>query len=257
MEHWIVQLSVLINPAWIDLLLATVDILPAIDPHPTVDSTWIDRLLESIDPTWGPWVVFGLLLLSGVGIPLGEDIIVIPAGLLVGHGELPLMPTLMAAYFGVVIGDLMWFAVCSKLGTRLLHMRWFKRVVHPRRMLQVKYQFDQRGAWVIVLARFIPASRTTTITVAGMMHMKFWKFALVTIGCVLITAPMQLFAGWWIAQSLKVESTVESIFRLFGLVMVVVAIVLIYRLWSRHRRSGKRTPRARVSWLRHFSRKKK
>lgn len=218
---------------------------------------WIDQLLSMVDPVWGPWVVFALLLLSGFGIPLGEDIIIIPAGMLVQHGELPIVPTLLAAYVGVVCGDLLWFTVCSKLGTRLLHEKWFKRLVHPRRMLQVKHQFDVRGAWVIVLARFIPASRTSTITVAGMMHMNFWKFAIATASCVLITAPMQLFAGWWIAQSLQVESAIETVFRLLGLVMVVIALIWVYRLWSKHRRSGKRIPRARVSWLRRFSPKRK
>lgn len=218
---------------------------------------WIDQLLALVDPQWGPWIVFGLLLLSGIGIPLGEDIIIIPAGLLVGHGAMPLLPTLLAAYFGVVCGDLLWFTICSKLGTRLAHMRWFKRLMHPRRMLQVKYQFDNRGVWMIVLARFIPASRTTAITVAGLMHMNFWKFATATVCCVAITAPMQIFTGWWIAKSLQAESTVELLARLIGLVVVVLAIVWVYRLWSVHQKSGKKPPRARVSWFKHFRRKKK
>ena len=144
---------------------------------------WMDNVMSGVDPVWGPWIVYGLLLLSGFGIPLGEDIIIIPAGMLIQQSALPLWPTLIAAYVGVVSGDLLWFLVSSNLGTNLLHKKWFKRFVHPKRMLQVKYQFDRRGIWVIVLARFIPASRTTTITVAGMMHMKFWKFALATTIC--------------------------------------------------------------------------
>ena len=205
-----------------------------------------------VDPTWGPWVVFGLLLLSGVGIPLGEDIIIIPAGMFIAHEAMSLWPTLLAAYCGVVCGDIMWFMVCSKFGTRILHKKWFKRTIHPRRLLQAKYQFDKRGAWVIVLSRFIPASRTTTITVAGVMHMPLSKFAIVTLLCCLLTVPMQLFAGWWIAESLQAKSTVELIVRLVGLVMVVVAVVWVYRLWMSHRTSGKRVPRARASWLRRF-----
>jgi membrane protein DedA with SNARE-associated domain len=124
-------------------------------------------------------------------------------------------------------------------------------------MLQVKYQFDVRGIWVIVLARFIPASRTTTITVAGMMHMRFWKFAIATLLCCIITAPMQIFAGWWIAESLQAKSKVELIVRLLGLLMVVVASIWVYRLWSVHQRTGKNVPRARASWLNHFPKKKK
>lgn len=218
---------------------------------------WINDLMGMVDPTWGPWVVFGLLLLSGIGIPLGEDIIIIPAGMLVQQGALPLWPTLGAAYFGVVCGDILWFTVCHKLGTRLVHKKWFKRLVHPKRMLQVKYQFDVRGAWVIVLARFIPASRTTAITVAGMMHMKYWKFIAATASCILLTAPMQLFAGWWIADSLQAKSTVELVVRLTGLVMVVVAVVWVYRLWSSHKNTGTNVPRARASWLRYFPKRKK
>jgi len=218
---------------------------------------WIDQLIAGVDPTYGPWIVYGLLLLSGVGIPLGEDIIIIPAGMLVQQGALPLWPTLLAAYAGVVSGDMLWFLVCYKFAVRLVHKKWFKRIVHPKRMLQVKYQFDVRGVWVIVLARFIPASRTTTITVAGMMHMKFWKFAVATLICCLITAPMQLFAGWWIADSLQAKSMVELVIRLLGLVVVVVAFILAYRLWSSHRQSGKATPRARASWLRYFPLKKR
>ena len=218
---------------------------------------FIDQLISGVDPIWGPLIVFGLLLLSGIGVPLGEDIITIPAGMLVQQGALPMWPTLIAAYCGVVCGDLLWFTVSSNLGSRIVHKRWFRRFVHPKRMLQVKYQFDVRGAWVIVLSRFIPASRTTTITVAGMMHMNFWKFATVTIVCCLITAPMQLFAGWWIADSLQAKSTVELILRLLGLVMVVIAAVWTYKLWSSHSKSGGKSPRAKASWLRYFSGKKK
>jgi len=218
---------------------------------------WIDQLIGGVSPVWGPAIVFGLLLLSGIGIPLGEDIIIIPAGMLVQQGALPLWPTILAAYFGVLAGDMLWFIVSSKIGTRLVHKKWFKRFVHPKRMLQLKYQFDVRGIWVIVLARFIPASRTTTITVAGMLHMKFWKFALATALCCIVTAPMQLFAGWWIADSLQAKSTVELVVRLLGLVMVVVAAVWSYRLWSSHKKSGQKIPRASASWLRKVAPKKK
>ena len=219
---------------------------------------WINGIITSVGPDWVPWVVFGLLLLSGVGIPLGEDIIIIPAGILVQQSaDLHLWPMIFAAYAGVVLGDILWLTVCSKLGTRLVHKKWFKRIAHPKRMLQVKYQFDVRGVWVIVLARFIPASRTTTITVAGMMHMKFWKFALATIVCCIVTAPAQLFAGWWIASSIdKSESTIELILRLLGLVMIVIAVVWFYRLWSSHRKSGNSIPRANAAWIQHFNSKK-
>jgi membrane-associated protein len=114
---------------------------------------WIAENLS----VYGPWLVFGLLLLSGIGIPLGEEMVTIPAGVLIAQGRLEYLPIVIAGYCGIVIADLMWFHICRTLGTRLLHLRWSKRLFHPRRILQAKHQLDHRGIWVIVMARFIPS----------------------------------------------------------------------------------------------------
>ena len=65
-------------------------------------------VLSNLD-IYGPIAVFALLMLSGFGIPLGEDFVVIPAGILIARGEFPLVATMLSAYFGVVIADFLWF----------------------------------------------------------------------------------------------------------------------------------------------------
>ena len=122
----------------------------------------MEDLIANFLDSYGPLAVFCLLMLSGFGIALGEDIITIPAGVFIAAGHMDFWPTLIAAYAGVVLADWLWFWICSNYGTRLLHQRWFKRLVHPRRMLEIKHQFERRGVWLIVFARFIPSSRTTT-----------------------------------------------------------------------------------------------
>ncbi len=116
--------------------------------------------------TYGPFAVFLLLMLTGIGVPLGEDLVIIPAGILIGTGALDPWLTALCAYLGVVSSDFMWFALCWTYGTPLLHKRWFKRLVHPRKLLELKHQIEHRGAWVVFIARFIPGSRTPTITAA-------------------------------------------------------------------------------------------
>ena len=113
-----------------------------------------------------PWIVLALLLASGFGIPIGEDIVIIPAGVIIGEQMLGAgiwVPTLIAAVVGVATADMLWFTWCSKFGTRLLHRRFIRRFLHPKRLLQAKHQIDKRGAWFIVAARFIPGSRTPAI----------------------------------------------------------------------------------------------
>lgn len=209
-------------------------------------------LIESSIGVYGPLAVFLLLMLSGIGVPLSEDLVIIPAGFFVGRDELPLWPTLVASYCGVVFSDMLWFLICHRWGSHLLHKRWFKRLVHPRRLLEAKYQIEQRGAWVIVMARFIPASRTPTITISGLLHLPVWKFALVTASCVLITAPVQLSLGYLIARGLGTEGTADLVLYALTAASLLAAFLLGRRWWREHRTGSQRLPRARATWLRRF-----
>jgi membrane protein DedA with SNARE-associated domain len=210
-----------------------------------------DFVLTNLD-VYGPLAVFILLMLSGMGLPLGEDLVIIPAGIFVHNGDLPFWPTLIAAYIGVVCSDCLWFTICHRYGSHLIHMRWFKRMVHPRRLLEVKHQVEQRGIWVIVMARFIPASRTPTITIAGLLHLPFWKFALATASCVCITAPMQLGLGYLIGKGIGSQRHADLILYLIGGIVLIVAIGLIVRWWRINQPTKRRLPRARMEWLKRF-----
>lgn len=208
--------------------------------------------MEDFLAQYGVFAVFGLLMLSGVGIPLGEDVVNIPAGILVGNGNLPLAPTLIAAYFGVTCSDCLWFFLCHRYGSHLVRKRWFKRMIHPRRLLEAKHQVEQRGVWVVVMARFIPASRTPTITIAGMLHLPFWQFALATASCVLITAPLQVGLGYLIARGIGSQSTADLVMYIVGAVMLIALLVFIYRWWRQNNPMQKRLPRSRARWLRRY-----
>jgi len=203
-----------------------------------------------------PWIVLGLLLASGFGIPIGEDIVIIPAGIIIGEQALGTgiwVPTLIAAMVGVATADVVWFLWCSKFGTRLLHKRFMRRVLHPKRLLQAKHQIDQRGIWFVVAARFIPGSRTPAISVAGLMHMKMWRFAVATWACVLVTAPMQLGAGILIGYGIASRTAFGTAQWIIAGVVLAVAISAIAVVFARSR--GKREPpRARASWLRRYRR---
>lgn len=201
---------------------------------------------------YGPLAVFALLMLSGIGIPLSEDVIIIPAGFLISRSELPLLHTAAAAYFGVVIADILWFSIMSHFGSRLLNNRWLRKMIHPRRLLQAKHQMDKRGAWMIVFARFIPGSRSSAITVAGLLHMSFWKFAAATSVCVIFTVTIQLGLGMLIAKGFGSEDSAKHFLQVLGLLMAVIAIFFVVKLVKKYRGHKKGPPRARAAWLRRF-----
>ena len=212
----------------------------------------MEEFIANIFESFGPYAVFLLLLLSGFGIPLGEDFIVIPAGMLIAAGRLDMKLTIVLAYAGVVLADFIWFGIISRYGTLLLHKKGFRRMIHPRRLLQAKHQMDRRGAWMIVFARFIPGSRSSAITVSAMLHLPFWKFALATTTCVLITVPIQVGLGYLIARGIGTEQTARLMFQIVGFIMLMIVGFLVMGKIRQHRTTKTGTPRAKAKWLRKF-----
>ncbi len=213
-----------------------------------------DFILRELE-VYGPFAVFLLLMVSGIGIPLGEDLIIIPAGVLVEHGELAWPSTLACAYAGVVAADFLWFGICRRYGTPLLHKRWLKRFLHPRRLLEAKHQIEKRGAWVIVIARFIPGSRTPAITMSGMLHMPVWKFALAECSAALVTVPLQLGLGMLIARGMDAQDTAKLVQTLIGTVMLILLVMVMLAVFRQYRARRARFPRAKAAWLRRFRRR--
>jgi membrane protein DedA with SNARE-associated domain len=201
---------------------------------------------------WSPLIVLGLLLLSGIGIPVSEDVVNLPAGILIGQGAWPAIPILIACYVGVIAGDAIWFFNLRTFGTPLLHRRWFKRFVHPKRLLQVKHQIDRRGPWVLVAARFIPGARSPVLTASALLHMPWRSFLLVEFVCCLFTVPMQVGVGYLLGRQLgsnDLAGTVTLVAAVIvGVLLLSAAIPAIMQAW----RSKHPLPRAKADWLRRY-----
>ena len=230
------------NLEW--LLEGTGTLVPTIDPTTGRVGSFIGN--------YGPWAMIVLLLASGFGIPIGEEVVNIPAGIFVGQGELAPAPAYLAAYLGVLGGDYIWFGICRLLGKSLLHRKWFKRLVHPRRLLQVKHKFDRRGGWVLVVARFIPGTRTPALTIAGIMHMPWRSFTMIELMLCAVTTSMQVTIGVMIGKQIAGQSLQTTIFTALAAVAVILSLSAVATwLINRRKKSGP-SPRERVAWLRRF-----
>ena len=210
---------------------------------------WVERGIED----YGAITLFGAFVVSGVGLHLSEDLILIPAGWLAAHDLHTFLRFWLWAYLGIVVGDSLWFWMCGTFGTRFLHSKWFKRVLHPRRLLEVKHQIDERGALVLLAARFIPGTRTPVITMCGLLHMKWWKFLLVELSCTAVTVPLQMLIGVLGGRAAKQAGVTDITHQLMiGIAFTLAFVLLMYfgHVWWSSRRSKLRAPRAPARWLR-------
>lgn len=219
-------------------------------PPPPPISEWQAWIAD-----YGAWFIFVAFIVCGVGLHVSEDFLLIPAGVAIYEGHMTWTETIAAAYFGLVIGDTLWIWVCRNYGTRLVHSKRFKRMMHPRRLLEAKHAMEERGVIVLILARFIPGTRTPVLTMTGILHMAWWKFLAVELSTVAITAPAQIAIGYFGKMGYDRAKDLGSTLSLsLAGLAIGVACIVGYRWYLQAKaRKGPR-PRSPVAWLRHFGR---
>ena len=203
----------------------------------------------------GALAIFIAFVLCGIGLHLSEDFILIPAGIgtvtAAGTVDWPLFTEYgIAAWAGIIVGDVGWVWMCRHFGARLIGSRRVLKLIGPRTVLEVKWQMDKRGAIALLIARFIPGARTPMITVSGLMHLAWWKILLVEMVGVSITAPAQMLIGVGVAKlGRQFESDAHRWMLYIAATLAVAALMFGIHLFIAHRAKGKDKPRVSVKWL--------
>jgi membrane protein DedA with SNARE-associated domain len=102
-----------------------------------------------------------------------SEAIVITAGVLAANGRLEIAFVVLASWLGAVIGDNSAYGL-GRSGLRRLADRLLGSESNQRRLRWARDQLRSSGAWIIIVARFIPGGRTATTYAAGTLEMP-WK----------------------------------------------------------------------------------
>ena len=226
-------------------------------PEPGTLREWGSKLVE-----YGPIAIFVAFVISGIGLHLSEDFILVPAGIFAYEQYVQtgswtwFVQASFAAWLGIVMGDAGWIWLCRHFGGKLLGWRTFRKLIGPRTLLEVKYEMDRRGAWALLIARFIPGARTPMVTMSGVMQLSWWKILAVEAVGVLVTAPLQMGIGVGVAKiGSQFESAAHRWILYIGATLAVVGLMAVAHIAISRRRSAHRPPRAPVQWLTGFAKR--
>ena len=144
-----------------------------------------------------PWTyvfLFGVSALDVI-IPLvPSETSVILAGVLASTGDLVLVLVILFAAGGAIVGDNISYWIGRKVGHRIVD-RFFK----GERRKQVDWahrQVEQRGGYLIIIGRFIPAGRTAVTLSCGMLEMPWRRFIAFDIAAGLVWATYAAMLGY-------------------------------------------------------------
>ena len=185
-------------------------------------------------------VVLGLLLLSGFGLPIPEDIPLILAGYLTFYGYADPLLLFPLTFLAVLGADMMVFVLGRRYGHHVPKLPLMRRFLTEKRLAKTERLLHEHGGKFMFAARFLPGLRAPAIFTAGNFRIPYWKFLLYDGGAALISVPVILGLAYYFAEHLEqVRKWVANGERGVIGVIVVAAVVFIGVKYVVNRRLSK------------------
>ena len=186
------------------------------------------------------YFIFGLLLLTGVNIPISEDLLLIAGGVLVAMcapgNEAVMIGWLWA---GCILSAYEAYWLGRWLGPRVYTLPIICHYVTPHRVLKLNASYERFGILTFMICRFLPFGiRNALFITSGMGEMPFGKFV-IRDGIAAMLSTYALFSlgrvfGANYEILLRYIKNYEHLIAVLGIVAVVSGIVIYYRVhWKR------------------------
>lgn len=184
-----------------------------------------------------------ILVLTGAGLPIPEEIPVLAAGVLSGHGTLHVGFAYAACLIGALLGDCVMYSIGRYFGRSLLRERhWFAPFLTPEREALVEENIKRHGLKVFFLARFLVGLRSPVFLAAGILRVPFRRFILIDLFCATVVISLFFSLGYIFANQIRawLVAIRQAEFALTGSVLAVIAVVGLY-FYMRRRKAREAT----------------
>ncbi len=157
---------------------------------------------------WSYVAIFAVAVLDAFFPVVPSETMVIVAGTLAGAGDLNVFLVILAAWGGAVTGDNISYGIGKVVGERTVK-RLFRHEKAHRGFDWAEQQLEERGSYIIIVARFIPFGRTavtfTSGYTRGLPWHRFFRYDLVAGGVWATYATMLGYVGGQAVRGAAVE----------------------------------------------------
>ncbi len=171
---------------------------------------------------YGLVLLFVFVAVESAGVPIPGETVLITAAVLANpqHHQYSLVSVIVVASLAAIIGDNIGYAL-GRYGGRALINRWGVTRRYAEKALPPSERFfEKHGAKAVFFGRFVAVLRVTAAWLAGLSHMKWWKFFLWNAAGGIIWATSVSLLAYWAGKAVA-----EAVGK-YGLYAVIVLLVL-------------------------------
>lgn len=155
--------------------------------------------------------------LAVVGLLVPGAVLMFMAGAAVGGSNLPVLPMLLWAMAGAILGDGLSYWLGWHFRDRLRHFPVIRR--YPGAIAQAERLFQRHGGKSVVIGRFVGPVRPVIPAVVGMLGMPPGRFLIANVSSAVVWAPAYLLPGVVFGASLMLAMEVMG--RLMAWLVIV------------------------------------
>ncbi|MGH3079100.1 MAG: DedA family protein [Gaiellaceae bacterium] len=162
--------------------------------------SWLDfdTIADWVGGEWWAYpLIFAVAVVDAFFPVVPSETVVVVGGNLASSGDLSLPLVILAGAGGAVLGDNISFGIGSWVGERTVK-RWFRSEQWHKRLEWAERTLDERGAYIIIIARFIPGGRTAVTFSAGYLPTFPWRrFIVYDVAAGLLWATYAALLGYF------------------------------------------------------------
>jgi membrane protein DedA with SNARE-associated domain len=182
---------------------------------------------------WSYFAIFLVMMLTGAGLPIPEEVPIIAAGIASAHGSLIPWLAFTCCLAGALIGDCIMYYLGYHFGRGILKDHpWFARFLTPEREAQIEDKFRKHGLGVFFIARFLVGLRSPVYITAGILRVSFRRFLMIDLVCATIV--VGTFFGLTYFYGKEITAWVKRAEVGLSVAVVLLALSVGIYLWRRH-----------------------
>lgn len=181
-------------------------------------------------------LIAAILVLTGAGLPVPEEVPVITAGIMASHGQLDPWMAFAACLIGALLGDCVMYLVGYSFGHSVLRAkgRW-AYFVKPEREAQIEELISRHGLKVLLAARFLVGLRSPVYLTAGILKVRFRRFFLIDLFCATAVIGTFFLLSFHYGQTLTGWIRRAEIVATFVVVLALAGAAVVSWRWRRRR----------------------
>jgi membrane protein DedA with SNARE-associated domain len=197
-----------------------------------------DAFVDWVGGAWWSYPVIFLVSMLDAFFPVvPSETVVITGGVLASSGDLSLPLVMVCASAGAILGDNISYGIGTWLGEHTVK-RLFRSDRARHGFEWAERQLEERGFYLIVIARFIPGGRTAVTFASGYTHGMTWRrFIVADVIAGVIWGTYAASLGYFGGKQFE-EAPWKGLLLAFAVAVALAGTVELVRWYLKRRRRG-------------------